>query len=425
MLQRIYGTAWASAKDLEAYLKRLEEAKLRDHRRIGQALDLFSLHPIAPGSPFFHPKGAIVYNTLVQYIRSLYRRYGYTEVITPLIYKTDLWKTSGHYEAFHDDMFLISVNSEEYGVKPMNCPGHCYLFATRKHSYRDLPIRYADFSRLHRFEPSGTLSGLTRVRSMAQDDAHIYCTSEQLDAELESFIAMTREVYSAFGFDQIEVTLQTRPKKFLGRLELWEAAEAALRRALEQAGYEVTVLPGEGAFYGPKIGFDFRDVLERSWTLATVQIDCAMPERFGLKYVTPEGNEATPVMLHRAVLGSIERFIAILLEHCGGNLPLWLAPVQIKILNITDSQEAYARHVAEKLIQAGLRVELDLRNEKLGFKVREAEVQKVPYMVVIGDKEVSTATVAPRGRKGEKIPPLRVEEFISRLTAECGPGGVS
>ena len=425
MLQRIYGTAWASAKDLEAYLKRLEEAKLRDHRRIGQALDLFSLHPIAPGSPFFHPKGAIVYNTLVQYIRSLYRRYGYTEVITPLIYKTDLWKTSGHYEAFHDDMFLISVNSEEYGVKPMNCPGHCYLFATRKHSYRDLPIRYADFSRLHRFEPSGTLSGLTRVRSMAQDDAHIYCTSEQLDAELESFIAMTREVYSAFGFDQIEVTLQTRPEKFLGRLELWEAAEAALRRALEQAGYEVTVLPGEGAFYGPKIGFDFRDVLERSWTLATVQIDCAMPERFGLKYVTPEGNEATPVMLHRAVLGSIERFIAILLEHCGGNLPLWLAPVQIKILNITDSQEAYARHVAEKLIQAGFRVELDLRNEKLGFKVREAEVQKVPYMVVIGDKEVSTATVAPRGRKGEKIPPLRVEEFISRLTAECGPGGVS
>jgi len=422
-LQRIYGTAWASPKDLDAYLKRLEEAKLRDHRRLGQALDLFSLHPIAPGSPFFHPKGAIVYNLLVQYIKSLYGRYGYTEVITPLIYKTDLWKTSGHYDAFHDDMFLMEIDNEEYGVKPMNCPGHCYLFATHKHSYRDLPIRYADFSRLHRFEPSGTLSGLTRVRSMAQDDAHIYCTPEQLDNELKRFVTMTREVYSVFGFDRIEVTLQTRPEKFLGRIELWDAAEAALRRVLEQEGYTVTELPGEGAFYGPKIGFDFRDVLERSWTLATVQIDCAMPERFGLKYVTPEGSEATPVMLHRAVLGSIERFIAILLEHCGGNLPLWLAPVQVKILTITDSQDEYARKVHEQLLRAEIRSELDLRNEKLGYKVREEEVQKVPYMIVIGDKEVSTATVAPRGRKGEKISPLPVEEFIARLAAERVPGG--
>ncbi len=422
-LQRIYGTAWASPEDLDAYLKRLEEAKLRDHRRLGQVLDLFSLHPIAPGSPFFHPKGAIVYNLLVQYMKSLYGRYGYTEVITPLIYKTDLWKTSGHYDAFHDDMFLMEIDNEEYGVKPMNCPGHCYLFATHKHSYRDLPIRYADFSRLHRFEPSGTLSGLTRVRSMAQDDAHIYCTPEQLDDELKRFVTMTREVYRIFGFDRIEVTLQTRPEKFLGRLELWDAAEAALRRVLEQEGYTVTELPGEGAFYGPKIGFDFRDVLERSWTLATVQIDCAMPERFGLKYVTPEGSEATPVMLHRAVLGSIERFIAILLEHCGGNLPFWLAPVQVKILTITDSQHEYACKVHEHFLRAEIRSELDLRNEKLGYKVREAEVQKVPYMIVVGDKEASTATVAPRGRKGEKIPPLPVEEFIARLAAERVPGG--
>ncbi len=424
-LQRIYGTAWASTKDLEAYLRRLEEAKLRDHRRLGQALDLFSLHPIAPGSPFFHPKGSIVYNILVQYIRSLYGRYGYTEVITPLIYKTDLWKTSGHYEAFHDDMFLMEIDKEEYGVKPMNCPGHCYLFATRKHSYRDLPIRYADFSRLHRFEPSGTLAGLTRVRSMAQDDAHIYCTPEQLDDELQRFVTMVKEVYSVFGFDRIEVTLQTRPEKFLGRIELWTAAEAALRRVLEQEGYAVTILPGEGAFYGPKIGFDFRDVLERSWTLATVQIDCAMPERFGLTYVTPEGSEATPVMLHRAVLGSIERFIAILLEQCGGNLPLWLAPVQVKVLTITDGQAEYARKVHAQFLQAGIRSELDLRNEKLGYKVREAEVQKVPYMVVIGDKEVRTATVAPRGRKGEKIPSLSVEEFIARLVTGHVPGGGS
>jgi threonyl-tRNA synthetase len=422
-LQRIYGTAWASQKELDAYLKRIEEAKLRDHRRLGPALDLFSLHPIAPGSPFFHPKGVIVYNLLIQYIRDLYQRYGYAEVITPLIYKTDLWKTSGHYEAFHDDMFLISVEDGEYGFKPMNCPGHCYLFASRKHSYRDLPIRYADFSRLHRFEQSGVLSGLTRVRSFAQDDAHIYCTPEQLDHELERFVAMTKEVYSIFGFDRIDVTLQTRPEKFLGRIEIWDAAEAAIGRALESAGFTVTVLPGEGAFYGPKIGFDFRDVLERSWTLATVQIDCAMPERFGLEYVTPEGHNATPVMLHRAVLGSIERFIAILLEHCGGNLPFWLAPVQVKILTVTDAQNEYAEKVHEQLLQMGIRRELGLRNEKLGYNIREAELQKMPYMVVIGDKEVSTATVAPRGRKGEKIAPLSVEAFIARLAAERVPGG--
>jgi threonyl-tRNA synthetase len=417
-LQRIYGTAWANRKDLEAYLKRVEEAKQRDHRRIGPALDLFSLHPIAPGAPFFHPKGTIVYNTLVEYIRALYGRYGYSEVVTPLIYKTDLWKTSGHYEAFHDDMFLMQVEDGEYGVKPMNCPGHCYLFAARKHSYRDLPIRYADFSRLHRFEQSGVLSGLTRVRSFTQDDAHIYCTPEQVDGELAGFVAMTREVYKAFGFERIEVTLQTRPEKFLGRLELWEAAEAALRRALERSGFSVKVLPGEGAFYGPKIGFDFRDVLERSWTLATVQIDCAMPERFDLKYVTAEGSEATPVMLHRAVLGSIERFIAILLEHCAGALPLWLAPVQARVLTVTDDQREYAAKVTETLRAGGWRAELDSRNEKLGYKIREAQLAKIPYAVVIGDKEVSAATVAPRRRGGENLSPMPLDVFIDRLRAE-------
>src|SRR6185369_6087503 len=264
-LQRLYGTAWATKQDLDAYLKRVEEAKQRDHRRLGQVLDLFSIHPIAPGSPFFHPRGAIVYNTLIDYVRRLYARYGYTEVITPLLYKTELWKTSGHYEAFHDDMFLVQLDDDEYGVKPMNCPGHCYLFSTTKHSYRDLPIRYADFSRLHRFEPSGTLQGLTRVRSLAQDDAHIYCTPEQLDDEVDAFVAMVNEVYGAFGFDRVEVSIQTRPEKFLGRVELWNDAEAALRRAAAKTSYPVTELPGEGAFYGPKIGFDFRDVLERSW----------------------------------------------------------------------------------------------------------------------------------------------------------------
>ena len=417
-LQRIYGTAWASRKDLDAYLKRVEEAKQRDHRRLGPALDLFSLHPIAPGSPFFHPKGTIIYNRLIQYIRELYARYGYSEVVTPLIYKTDLWKTSGHYEAFRDDMFLMDVHDGEYGVKPMNCPGHCYLFASRKYSYRDLPIRFADFSRLHRFEPSGVLSGLTRVRSFAQDDAHIYCTPEQLDHELEQFVAMTKEVYKVFGFDRIEVTLQTRPEKFLGRIELWESAEGALRRCLERAGFAIKVLPGEGAFYGPKIGFDFRDVLERSWTLATVQIDCAMPERFDLRYVTPEGTEAVPVMLHRAVLGSIERFIAILLEHCAGAFPLWLAPVQARILTVTDAQKQYAENVFEQLRRDDWRAELDDRNEKLGYKIREAQLAKIPYALVIGDKEVAAETVAPRRRGGENLPPEKLAGFIERLRAE-------
>jgi threonyl-tRNA synthetase len=417
-LQRIYGTAWASRKDLDAYLKRVEEAKQRDHRRLGPALDLFSLHPIAPGSPFFHPKGTIIYNRLIQYIRELYARYRYSEVVTPLIYKTDLWKTSGHYEAFRDDMFLMDVHDGEYGVKPMNCPGHCYLFASRKYSYRDLPIRFADFSRLHRFEPSGVLSGLTRVRSFAQDDAHIYCTPEQLDHELEQFVAMTKEVYKVFGFDRIEVTLQTRPEKFLGRIELWESAEGALRRCLERAGFAIKVLPGEGAFYGPKIGFDFRDVLERSWTLATVQIDCAMPERFDLRYVTPEGTEAVPVMLHRAVLGSIERFIAILLEHCAGAFPLWLAPVQARILTVTDAQKQYAENVFEQLRRDDWRAELDDRNEKLGYKIREAQLAKIPYALVIGDKEVAAETVAPRRRGGENLPPEKLAGFIERLRAE-------
>ena len=417
-LQRIYGTAWAARKDLDAYLKRVEEAKQRDHRKLGPALDLFSLHPIAPGSPFFHPKGTIIYNRLIEYIRELYARYGYSEVVTPLIYKTELWKTSGHYEAFRQDMFLMDVHDGEYGVKPMNCPGHCYLFASRKYSYRDLPIRFADFSRLHRFEQSGVLSGLTRVRSFAQDDAHIYCTPEQLDHELGQFVVMTKEVYKVFGFDRIEVTLQTRPEKFLGRVELWENAEAALRRCLERAGFEIKVLPGEGAFYGPKIGFDFRDVLERPWTLATVQIDCAMPDRFDLRYVTPEGTEAVPVMLHRAVLGSIERFIAILLEHCAGAFPLWLAPVQARILTVTDDQKQYAQKVFAQLRDQDWRVELDDRNEKLGYKIREAQLAKIPYALVIGDKEVAAQTVAPRRRGGENLPPEKLTDFIAQLRTE-------
>jgi len=425
MLQRIYGTAWASEKDLEAYLKRIEEAKQRDHRRVGAALDLFSIHPIAPGAPFFHAKGAIVVNTLIDYVRALYRRYGYTEVITPLIYRTELYKTSGHYELFKDDMFLVRIDEEELGVKPMNCPGHCYLFSTRKHSYRDLPVRYADFSRLHRFEPSGTLAGLTRARAFTQDDAHIYCTPEQVDAELAAFVAMTREVYDAFGFDRIEVTLQTRPEKFLGTIQRWDAAEAALKRALEKSGFAVTMLPGEGAFYGPKIGFDFRDVLERSWTLATVQIDCAMPERFGLTYVTPEGTEATPYMIHRAVLGSIERFVAILLEHTAGRLPLWLAPVQVRVVPVSEKVADYAERVVAAARAAGLRAEADQRNEKLGYKIREAQLEKIPVVAVVGEREAAANQVAPR-TGGAAQESVDVDAFIARTVEEARmPGGRS
>jgi threonyl-tRNA synthetase len=424
-LQRLYGTAWATKQDLDAYLKRVEEAKQRDHRRVGQALDLFSIHPVAPGAPFFHPKGAIVYNTLVDYVRRLYARYGYSEVITPLVYKTELLKTSGHYEAFRDGMFLMQAEDDEYGVKPMNCPGHCYLYATTKHSYRDLPIRYADFSRLHRFEPSGTLQGLTRVRSFAQDDAHIYCTPDQLEQELDGFVAMTNEIYGAFGFENVQVSIQTRPEKFLGRIELWDAAETALRKAAEKAGYPVVVLEGEGAFYAPKLGFDFRDVLERSWTLATVQIDCAMPGRFGLSYVTSDGTDAEPVMIHRAILGSIERFIAILLEHTAGKLPLWLAPEQVRVLPVSEKVESYAGKVEAALRAAGLRAAADLRSEKLGYKIREAQVQRVPVMAVVGEREAAEGTVAPRiGGTNETA--VALDAFIARVAAEARmPGGGS
>ncbi len=424
MLQRIYGTAFASEKELRQHLALLEEAKRRDHRRLGKELDLFSFHPVAPGSPFFHPKGAFVYNELIAYVRRLYRRYGYQEVVTPQIYDVELWHRSGHYENYKEHIFFTAVEGRDFGVKPMNCPGHTYIYAAKKRSYRDLPLRYADFSRLHRFERSGVLSGLTRVRSFAQDDAHIFCTPEQIEAEVSGVIRMVHEVYRTFGFLDIRCELSTRPPKRLGDDATWEKAEAALAAALRQNGIEYHLNPGEGAFYGPKIDFSVFDALRRPWQLATIQLDFMLPERFDLTYTTSLGTEARPVMIHRAVLGSVERFLGVLLEHCGGDFPLWLAPVQVRILTVTEDQEAYARQVSDRLTQAGFRVELDLRNEKLSYKIREAEVQKVPYMVIIGDKEVSSATVALRGRKGGKIPPLSVEEFISRLATECGPGGV-
>lgn len=423
MLQRIYGTAFASDKELRQHLALLEEAKRRDHRRLGKELDLFSFHPEAPGSPFFHPKGAFIYNELITYMRRLYQRYGYQEVVTPQACDVELWRRSGHMENYKENMFFTEIEGRDFVVKPMNCPGHILLYAAKKHSYRDLPLRYADFGRLHRFERSGVLSGLTRVRSFSQDDAHIFCTSEQVESEVSSVLRMVNEVYRTFGFAEMRFDLSTRPPKRLGDETTWDRAEAALAAALTGNSIQYRLNAGDGAFYGPKIDFIVFDALHRAWQLATVQLDFMLPERFDLTYVTAEGHEARPVMIHRAVLGSIERFLGVLIEHCGGNFPLWLAPVQVKILTITDSQGEYARKVHEHFLRAEIRSELDLRNEKLGYKVREAEVQKVPYMIVIGDKEVSTATVAPRGRKGEKIPPLPVEEFIARLAAERVPGG--
>jgi threonyl-tRNA synthetase len=403
MLQRIYGTAFATRKELEEHLERVEEARRRDHRRVGAELELFHLDAISPGSPFYLPKGMVVYNELVDFVRELYPKYGFTEVMTPQIFRTELFKTSGHYQLFKDDMFLMEGDEgEELGVKPMNCPGHCHLFSLRKHSYRELPIRYAEFSRLHRNERSGTLTGLSRVRSMAQDDAHIFCEPEQVDTELDRFFEMMNEMYTALGIELHEVSVSTRPEEATGDVADWDLAVEQLLRAVERAGHPRVTKPGEGAFYGPKVECDLRDVLGRPWTLATLQIDVSMPTRFGLRYVGRDNQPHQPAMLHRAILGSLERFIALYVESTGGDFPLWLAPVQALLLPISDRHEDYARQVAHRCAAAGIRVEIDARSEKLGFKVREAELEKIPLMLVVGDQEQADGTVTPRWRHGER-----------------------
>ena len=418
MLQRIYGTSWHSKDALNEHLRLLEEAKKRDHRRLGKELDLFSFHPIAPASPFFHPKGATVYNELIAYMRRLYVRYGYDEVITPQILDVELWRRSGHYDHYRDSMYFTEVDERQFGVKPMNCPGHTFVYAAKKRSYRDLPLRIADFGRLHRYERSGVTAGLTRVRSFAQDDAHIFCAPEQIEGEISSLIKMLREVYRTFQFTDMQVKLSTRPKDFIGDVAIWDKAEAALGQALSKEGIDYQVNPGDGAFYGPKIDFLVLDALKRGWQLATMQLDFNMPERFDLTYTASSGSEARPVMIHRAILGSIERFMGILIEHCAGAFPLWLAPVQLKILTVTDDHKEYATSVYEQLRDAGWRVELDGRNEKLGYKIREAQLAKIPYAVVIGDKEVAGQLVAPRRRGGENLAPLALGQFIEQLRAE-------
>ncbi len=425
MLQRIYGTAWATDEDLKRHLELLEEAKRRDHRKLGKELDLWSFHTIAPGSPFFHPKGTFVYNALIAFVRRLYAHYGYGEVITPQVCDVELWKRSGHYDHYRENLFFVDIDEREFGVKPMNCPGHTYLYANAKRSYRELPLRFADFSKLHRYEKSGVLHGLTRVRTFSQDDAHIFCTPEQVQGEITKVIEMARIVHKAFAFDDVRVFLSTRPEPRMGDDAMWDRAEGALRAALEQNGFAYEINAGDGAFYGPKIDFLFRDALRRDWQLTTIQLDYALPERFDLAYVSAEGKEERPVMIHRALLGSLERFMAILVEHTAGALPLWLAPLQVKVLTLTERQEVYGREITDLLKSRGARVELDDRNEKLGYKIRQAQLEKIPYMLVVGDREAQDRVVAPRARSGEQLPPMSIEDFAARLageSAEPGPG---
>jgi len=435
MLSRIYGTSFGSKDALEEHLKLLELARARDHRKLGREMGLFLFDPISPGAPFFLPKGATIYNQLVEYIRRLYRRYGFDEVITPQIYKNELWQRSGHWDNFRENMFLTSDGEsgkleldsspegwrQGYGVKPMNCPGHTFIYASEKRSYRDLPLRIADFGRLHRAEPSGTLHGLTRVRTMVQDDAHCFCAPEQIGEEISLNIRMVRDVFPALGFESVEFKVATMPEKHLGTEEEWRRNEKILGDALTQNGYPWEINPGEGAFYGPKIEYYVPDALKRKWQLATIQLDFNMPERFGLKYTTAAGVEAQPVMIHRAILGSLERFIGVLIEHTGGVLPFWLAPEQARVLSLTEKVETYAAEIAALLKGAGFRASADLRNEKLGFKVREAELAKVPYMVVVGEREAAARTVSIRLLRGEKSRTAALEDLLDLLKAEPLP----
>jgi threonyl-tRNA synthetase len=410
MLARIYGTAFWDQKELDAHFAVLEEAKKRDHRRLGKDLDLFSFHPLAPAMPFFHPKGARIYNLLEDVIRGYYAKIGFEEVITPQIVDTELFKRSGHYANYKENMFFCQIDEREFGVKPMNCPGHTLIYASQKRSYRDLPIRYADFGRLHRFERSGVTAGLTRVRSFCQDDAHIFCREDQIGREIETQVLMIQDVYRHFGFE-MRVGFSTRPEQSLGREadatpeeraewdRVWQRAESTLEAAIKGTGLPYQINPGDGAFYGPKIDYQVRDALGRWHQLGTIQLDFGLPKRFDLKYTNAESGESRPVMIHRAVLGSLERFIGILIEHCAGDFPLWLAPTQVRVITVNDGFLDYAREVARAFDARGIRVQIDERSEKLGFKIRDAELHKVPIVAVLGQKEQDARAVSLRWRK--------------------------
>jgi len=423
MLQRIYGTAWAKKEDQDAYLHRLEEAEKRDHRKLGRTLDLFHLQDEAPGMVFWHPKGWMIWQVIEQYMRGVLDKAGYEEVKTPTIMDRSLWERSGHWENYRENMFTTESEKRDYAVKPMNCPGHIQIFNQGVRSYRDLPLRIAEFGSCHRNEPSGALHGLMRVRGFVQDDAHIFCTEEQVQDEAGRFIDLLRAVYGDFGFDHVEVKLSTRPPKRIGADEVWDRAEAALQASLKAKNLEFDINPGEGAFYGPKIEFSLKDTLGRVWQCGTLQLDFALPGRLGAEYVSEDNVRKTPVMLHRAVLGSLERFIGILIEHYAGAMPVWLAPVQAVVMNISESQIGYARQVADRLGAAGIRAEADLRNEKISYKIREHSLQKLPYQLVVGDKEMAAHRVAVRSRKGEDLGAMSLDEFIARLQTDEGRKG--
>lgn len=414
-LQRVYGTAFSNKKELDLYLERLEESKKRDHRKLGKELELFYFHQEAPGSPFFTGKGTIIYNELQNYLRELYVKYGYQEVITPQIYDVELYHRSGHYENYRENMYFISIDQREFSVKPMNCPGHCLLYGFQKRSYRDLPFRVADFGRLHRHERSGVMHGLTRVRTFCQDDAHIFCGLDQLQDEIRGFMKLLDEVYQQLGMNNYKIFLSTRPEKRMGSDDLWNQAEEALGFALKSLELEYQINPGDGAFYGPKLDIMMVDAIGRSWQLGTLQCDFNMPEKFNLNYVGTDNSQHRPVMLHRAILGSLERFIGVYLEHCSGWLPLWLAPEQVRVINITSHQFEYAQRILETLKNQGVRVKLDDRNEKLSFKIREAQLEKIPYIVIIGDKEKEKYTLSLRLRGGETKQDISVDQFVKDL----------
>ena len=418
MLQRIYGTAWGDKKALKGYLHRLEEAEKRDHRKLGKQLNLFHMQEEAPGMVFWHPNGWTLYQQIEQYMRTKQRRHGYQEIKTPQVVERTLWEKSGHWGKFQEQMFTTHSESRDFAIKPMNCPCHVQVFNQGLRSYRDLPLRLAEFGSCHRNEPSGSLHGIMRVRGFVQDDAHIFCAENSIQTEVAAFIDFLHEVYADFGFSDIIYKLSTRPEERVGSDESWDKAEKALADALDTAGLDWEELPGEGAFYGPKIEFSLRDCLDRVWQCGTIQVDFSMPGRLGAQFVNEHGDRETPVMLHRAILGSFERFIGILIEHYAGALPVWLSPLQAVVMNITDNQAAYCTELAEKLEKTGLRAIADLRNEKIGFKIRERTLQKVPYLLVVGDKEVESGTVAVRTRSGEDLGTMTVDALVELLVQE-------
>ena len=419
MLSRIYGTAWLNDKDLAAYLHQLEEAEKRDHRKIAKQLDLFHLQEEAPGLVFWHPKGWQIWQVVEQRMRKVYRESGYQEVRCPQILDVSLWKRSGHWDNYKDNMFFTESEKRTYAVKPMNCPGHVQVFNSTLHSYRDLPIRYGEFGACHRNEPSGALHGILRVRGFTQDDGHIFCTEDQIEAEVTAFHRQAMRVYEEFGFSDVQLKIALRPEPRLGDDATWDKAENALRSALRAAGVEWQELPGEGAFYGPKIEYHLKDAIGRTWQLGTMQVDFMMPGRLGAEYVDEHSQRRHPVMLHRAIVGSMERFIGILIENHAGAFPPWLAPVQAVVMNITDAQGPYVSEVAQALVAKGFRVEADLRNEKIGYKIREHTLDKVPYLLVAGDREREAGAVAVRTRTGEDLGSMPLSAFVERLEAEC------